>query len=113
MNDGKRQQSDSSDVIRVICGYHNMGVTYHGQHHVLRQGRVLRVSWMEKNYCLGARKHQTRIDCRIKGDIFDMLREESGMENDVILRGMTGKRRRGRPRTRWLRAQPGHEILKK
>ena len=28
--------------------------------------------------------------------------EERGMENDVMLGEMSGKRRRGRPRTRWL-----------
>ena len=31
-----------------------------------------------------------------------VVREERGMENDVMLGEMSGKRRRGRPRTRWL-----------
>ena len=31
-----------------------------------------------------------------------VVREERGMENDVMLGEMNGKRRRGRPRTRWL-----------
>ena len=30
------------------------------------------------------------------------VREERGMENDVMLWEMSGKRRRGRPITRWL-----------
>ena len=29
------------------------------------------------------------------------VREERGMDNDVMLGQMSGKRRRGRPRTRW------------
>ena len=31
-----------------------------------------------------------------------VVREERRMENDVMLGEMSGKRRRGRPRTRWL-----------
>ena len=31
-----------------------------------------------------------------------VVREEGGMENDLMLGEMSGKRRRGRPRTRWL-----------
>ena len=31
-----------------------------------------------------------------------VMREVRGMENDVMLEGMSGKRRQGRPRTRWL-----------
>ena len=31
-----------------------------------------------------------------------VVREERGMENDVMLGEMSGKRRRGRPITRWL-----------
>ena len=31
-----------------------------------------------------------------------MVREERGIENGVMLGEMSGKRRRGRPRTRWL-----------
>ena len=30
------------------------------------------------------------------------MRDERGMENDVMLGEMSGKRRRGRPITRWL-----------
>ena len=30
------------------------------------------------------------------------VRKERGMENDVMFGGMRGKRRRGRPRTKWL-----------
>ena len=32
----------------------------------------------------------------------NVVREERGMENDVVLGEMSGKRRRGRPRTRLL-----------
>ena len=31
-----------------------------------------------------------------------VARQERGMENDVMLGGISGERRRGRPRTRWL-----------
>ena len=31
-----------------------------------------------------------------------VVRQQRGMENDVMLGEMSGKRRRGRPRTRWL-----------
>ena len=31
-----------------------------------------------------------------------VARKECGMENDVMLGEISGKRRRGRPRTRWL-----------
>ena len=31
-----------------------------------------------------------------------VVREERGMENDVMFEEMSGKRRRGRPKIRWL-----------
>ena len=58
---------------------------------------------------MGAGNHQAMMDTGIAGGTSSILRyvghvarEERGMENDVILGVMNGKRRRGMPRTRWL-----------
>ena len=63
----------------------------------------------EKNQCVGAGKHQPRewtLESRVAQAALryfgHVVREERGMENDVMLGEMSGKRRRGRPRTRWL-----------
>ena len=53
---------------------------------------------------MGARK-QARMDTEIEGGT-SMVREERGIENDVILWEMRGMRRRGRPITTSV-AYPG------
>ena len=56
--------------------------------------RVMRVPWMET---LASRVGLTALR------YFEhVVRQERGMENDVMLWVMSGKTRRGRPRTRWL-----------
>ena len=49
------------------------------------------------------RKHQARKDTGFESGtryVGHVMREERGMENHVMLGEMSGKRRRGRPRTR-------------
>ena len=48
---------------------------------------------------MGAGKHQARMDTGYFGHA---VGEERGMENDVMLGEMSGKRRQGRPRTRCM-----------
>ena len=71
--------------------------------------RVMRVSWMERKtnvWVLENVKPKWTLESRvIKGALSyfgHVVRKELGMENDVMLGGMRGKRRRGRPRTKWL-----------
>ena len=68
--------------------------------------RVMRVSWMERNQCMGSGniKPERTLESRVAEAAlrYFVVREEGGMENDVMLGEMSGKRSRGRPRTRWL-----------
>ena len=40
-----------------------------------------------------------------------VVREERGLENDVMLGGMSEKRRQGRPKTRWLHIKTKKNLL--
>ena len=55
---------------------------------------------------MGPRKQQWTQESRVAQAALRyfgrVVREERGMENDVMLGEMSGTRRRGRPRTRWL-----------
>ena len=54
---------------------------------------------------MGAGKHQAGVATGIEGGTSSfghVVREERGMENDVMFWEMSGKRRRGRSRTKWL-----------
>ena len=69
----------------------------------------MRVSWMEREttvWVLENIKPEWTLQSRVAQTSFryfgHVVREERGMENDVMLGEMSGKRRRGRPRTRWL-----------
>ena len=62
----------------------------------------------QNNQCMSAGIHQAGVDTTIEGGKASLryfghvVREERGMENDVMLGEMSGKRRYGRPSTRWL-----------
>ena len=69
----------------------------------------MRVSWMEGNpnvWVLENIKPEWTLESRVAQASLryfgHVVAEERGMENDVMLGEMSGKRRRGRPRTRWL-----------
>lgn len=71
--------------------------------------RVLRVSWMKKKtnaWVLRIIKPEWTLESRVIKAALSyfghVVRQDGGMENDVMLGGMSGKRRRGRPRSRWL-----------
>ena len=71
--------------------------------------RVMRVSWMERKtnvWVLENVKPKWTLESRVIKAALSyfghVVRKERGMENDVMLGGMRGKRRRGRPRTKWL-----------
>ena len=71
--------------------------------------RVMRVSWMEIKtnvWVLENVKPKWTLESRVIKAALSyfghVVRKERGMENDVMLGGMRGKRRRGRPRTKWL-----------
>ena len=69
----------------------------------------MRVSWMERKtnvWVLENVKPKWTLESRVIKAALSyfghVVRKERGMENDVMLGGMRGKRRRGRPRTKWL-----------
>ena len=71
--------------------------------------RVMGVSWMERrtNVCVvenikPERTLESMVAETALGSLGHVVREEHGMDNDVMLGEMSLKRRRGRPRTRWL-----------
>ncbi len=71
--------------------------------------RVMGMSWMERNtkvWLLENIKPEWTLESRVTQAALryfgHVVREERGMENDAMLGEMSGKRRRGRPRTRWL-----------
>ncbi|KAI0221995.1 hypothetical protein LSAT2_026737 [Lamellibrachia satsuma] len=71
--------------------------------------RVMRVSWMERKtnvWVLENVKPKWTLESRVIKAALSyfghVVRKERGMENDVMLGGMRRKRRRGRPRTKWL-----------
>ena len=71
--------------------------------------QVMRVSWMERKTnvrVLENIKPEWTLESRVAQAALryfgHVVREERGMENDVMFAEMSGKRRRGRPRTRWL-----------
>ena len=74
-----------------------------------RWRRVVRVPWMERKmnvWVLENIKPEVTLESIVAQaaltNVGHVVRQERGMENDVMLGEMTGKRRRGRPRTRWL-----------
>ena len=67
----------------------------------------MRVSWMERItnvWVFGNIKPAWTLQSRVAQTAYfgHVAREERGVENDVMLGVMSGKRRRGRPRPRWL-----------
>ena len=69
----------------------------------------MRVSWMERKtnvWVLENMKPELTLRSRVAQAALryygNVVREERGMENDVMIGEMNEKRRRGRPITRWL-----------
>ena len=81
--------------------------------------RVMGMSWMERNtkvWLLENIKPEWTLELRVAQAALryfgHVVREERGMENDAMLGEMSGKRRRGRPRTRWLDNGPSINSMR-